>query len=190
MFKLINNGLEIKSRQFHSFVQKPQMRNVYVDDVRYQLSMPFLLFVKRIDCDTIYTFAFKHFMVKDNEIKYNNDNPPHKLPLPNIDTDGYTCLGVNGEFNLYQLLQIFYQANFRTKEIAPYYPKELENYQPIHNIKFQQSNNLLFFNNKIDLEYATKCLMEFSIQRNSLIYPDLIINDHKFEIFEIIEQLC
>jgi len=185
MLKLINNGLEIKNNNCHAFIQKPQNRTIYVDEQKYQVPLPFLIFsIDRFKIKSI--IAFKHFMVKDNEIKYNNDNPPHQLPLPNQTSYANFCLGEKVN-NLKQLIQSFYQTSFISNELTQAFPNQLKNYQPFinENFKFTHFGNKFIIHDSL-LKIVTKHLMDLSIQRNSMLYEELIITKHHYRLNELL----
>jgi len=175
MFKLINNGLEIKSRQFHSFVQKPQNRIIYVDGEKYNMPLPYLLFIN--NTDEQFVLAFKHFMFENNEIKYNKNNPPHLLPLPNVNQEGAICLGKKIK-SLDKFITRFYKSNFESTEVEPNYPKELQNYEPFkkENVEYYIEGKYLRLLSRYYSKETTKHLMNLSIERNSILYKELILS--------------
>jgi len=186
MIKFKNNGLEIKSRYYHSFVQKPQTRNIYVDDTKYHVPLPYLIFIKPKYHQKCYIYAFEYFMLKNNKLKYDPNNPPYALPLPNINSNGFICLGdYNYQKGVYGAIQAFYGANFDSKEIFPTIPQELESYQPLQeqNFLYKVVYNKIYLLPKTQQETLinkykiVKSLMEFSIQRNSFIFEELKIHE-------------
>jgi len=107
MLKIVNNGLEIKNRHYHSFIQKPQNRTIYVDNVIYQLPMPFMIFSVSLITGQLTILAFKNFMIKNNKLEYNPNN------LPNQNSYGNFCVGDKAQ-NVYQLISLFYNYSFKS----------------------------------------------------------------------------